>query len=98
MLLVVPPAYQHSACNYNPMLSILMRFSAMVMKRDAKNREYRHVLATVANKGETNEQVMIFIMDKALEQIFNDKKCICCAYGAPSPHCMYAPWQQLCLG
>ena len=96
MLVVVPPAYQHAACNYNPMLSVLMRFSAMVMKRDAKNREYRHVLATVANKGETNEQVMSFIMDKTLEQIFNDKKCMHCVDRASSPHCTYAPWQQLC--
>ena len=68
------------------------------MKRDAKNREHRHVLATVAKKGKTNEQVMIFIMDKTLEQIFVDKKCINCVDGAPSPHCIYALLQQLCLG
>ena len=48
------------------------------MKRDAKNREHRHVLATVAKKGETNEQVMTFIMDKTLEQIYVDKRCILC--------------------
>ena len=57
-----------------------------------------HVLATVAKKGETNEQVMTFIMDKTLEQIFVDKKSIHRVDRAPSPHCIYALLQQLCLG
>ena len=43
------------------------------MKGDAKKREHCHVLATVANKGKTNGQVMTFIMDKTLEQIFVDR-------------------------
>ena len=38
----------------------------------------------MAKKGKTNEEVMTFIMDKTLEQIFVDKKCIYCVYGAPS--------------
>ena len=38
-----------------------------------KNREHRHVLATVAKKGETNEQMMVFIMDKTLEQLLLTK-------------------------
>ena len=69
------------------------------MKRDAKNREHPHVLATVANKGETKEQVMSLIMDKTLEQLFADKKCTYCFDGAPSQHFLfYALLQQLCLG
>ena len=48
--------------------------------------------------GKTNEQVVIFIMDKTLEQIFVDKLCIHCDDGAPSPHRIYALLQQFCLG
>ena len=77
----------------------MLAFQPWVIKRDAKNKEHRHVIAMVAKKGETNEQVMTFIiMDKTLEQIFIDKKCIYCVDGAPSPHCIYALLQQLCLG
>ena len=54
------------------------------LNRDDKNREHHHVLAVVAKKGETNEEVMTFIMDKTLEQIIVDKKCIYCVDGAPS--------------
>ena len=38
------------------------------LKRDARHREHRHVLATVAKKGKTNEEVMTLIMDNTLEQ------------------------------
>ena len=43
------------------------------MKRGAKKREHHHVLATVAKRGETNDQVMMFIMDKTLKHILLTK-------------------------
>ena len=52
----------------------------------------------MAKNGNTNEQVMTFIMGKTLEWIFVDKNCIRCVDGAPSPHWVYALLQQLCLG
>ena len=41
---------------------------------------------------------MTVILDKTLEQIFVDKKCLYCVNGAPSLHCLYALLQQLCSG
>ena len=92
MFVVVPPALLATAVCCDVI------FQPRVMKRDAANREHRHVFATVAKKAETNEEVMTFITDKTLEQIFVCKKCIHCIDGAPSPHCIYALLQQLCLG
>ena len=89
MLVVVPPDHTNILLASATQCCLFgSDFQPWVMKKNAKNREHCHVFATVAKRGETNEKVTIFIMEKTLEQIFVDKKCIYCVDGAPSPHCI----------
>ena len=48
--------------------------------------------------GETNIQAMIFIMEKTLEHIFVDKRCVYYVDGAASPYYIYALMRQSCRG